>query len=221
MNEELARLLPPPAERDLPEGRYRQLKEFVMTEIQPRHRRLLPRPAILLPALGLAVAMAVGAPLVFGGGAPAYAIAKNPDGTIHITINEARNPEALQADLRAMGLNAVVDYVPEGQRCDPQPRSESWVPNGTAISKTFAHPGMSVSPESESRFGFTVDPSWVKEGQTAVLELRVRDDSDITVAGLWTRVSNGPVAECTLVDDPNGSVGGLEGPDYVLLEGKD
>ncbi|MGW7478737.1 hypothetical protein ACWGH8_09175 [Nonomuraea muscovyensis] len=215
MNEELARLLPPPAERDLPEGRHRQLKEFVMTEIRPRRRRLL-RPALLLPAVGLAAALVVGAPLVLGGGTPAYAIDTNPDGTITITINQAKNPEALQEDLRAMGLNAVVDYIPAGKRCSPQPRSENWADEGMVRGKVFF--GKEATPPEG--VGFSIDPSAVKEGQTAVLEFSVREGSDMTVAGMWSGVSDGPVAACALVDDPNGTLGPSGGPTDVLMQGK-
>ncbi|MFG3441348.1 hypothetical protein ACGF0J_29235 [Nonomuraea sp. NPDC047897] len=215
MNEELARLLPPPAERDLPEGRHRQLKEFVMTEIQPRHRRL-PRPALLLPAAGLAAALVVGAPLVLGGGAPAYAIDRNPDGTITVTINQAKNPEALQEDLRAMGVNTVVDYIPPGKRCDPQPRSQSWADEGTVLGKLFVRKD-TAPPEG---VGFSIDPAAVKEGQTAVLEFGVREGADMTVAGMWSGVSNGPVAACTLVDDPDGGLGPSGQPTGVLMRGE-
>ncbi|MFE3451194.1 hypothetical protein ACFXJ8_19955 [Nonomuraea sp. NPDC059194] len=69
--------------------------------------------------------------------------------------------------------------------------------------------------------GFTIDPSRVKEGQTAVLEFSVREDTDMTVAGIWTGVSAGPVAECALVDDPNGFLGpDVDAGHDVFLQGK-
>ncbi|MEU4699907.1 hypothetical protein [Nonomuraea dietziae] len=185
-----------PVERDLPEGRHRQLKEFVMTEIQTTPRR---RPVRLLaPALGLAAAVAVAVPLVFGGGAPAYAITRNADGTIQISINEAKNPKALQADLEKMGLRAVVDFIPNGKRCSPQPRSASWVPREEAK--------LTVFPPTEGS-AFTIDPAAVKEGQTAVLEFGFNQNDGWAVAGVWSGISNGPVAECTLVDSPGAPLG--------------
>ncbi|MGW1596694.1 CU044_5270 family protein [Streptomyces sp. NPDC002343] len=60
--EELARLLPVPAERDLPPGRHLHHREKLMQLIDQdrdrataRPRRRLPRPAVLLPAAGLAL----------------------------------------------------------------------------------------------------------------------------------------------------------------------
>ncbi|MER5624710.1 hypothetical protein ABT061_27125 [Streptosporangium sp. NPDC002544] len=205
--EELARLLPVPVERDLPAGRRRLLKEFVMQEIQqdtrPRERvgrRLLRRPAFLVPALAAAAALAVAVPVFVSGGSPAYAVARNPDGTIHITINEAKNPEGLQASLRGMGLNAVVDYIPTGKKCSPQPRSQSFLSNQEAP--------LSVWPAPEGQeVGFTIDPRVVKDGQTAVLEFSVSESSAGMIAGIWARVSDGPVADCELVDSTEAPLG--------------
>ncbi|ROQ67184.1 hypothetical protein EDD93_1603 [Streptomyces sp. 840.1] len=63
-HEELARLLPAPAERDLPPGRYLHHKDTLMRQIDhdgdrataaPRPRPRLLRPALLLPAAGAAL----------------------------------------------------------------------------------------------------------------------------------------------------------------------
>ncbi|WP_433179141.1 CU044_5270 family protein [Actinoallomurus sp. CA-150999] len=72
--EELARLLPPSAERDLPSGRHRRIQEFVMSQIHqdlrsaeqaPRRRSPKRRPVILGAAL-TAVAGATAAAVVIG-----------------------------------------------------------------------------------------------------------------------------------------------------------
>ncbi|MEU7863528.1 hypothetical protein [Nonomuraea sp. NPDC049141] len=178
-----------PNDRDLPEGRHRLLKEFVMTEIDKPKRRLL-RPIVLAPALGLAAAAAVAIPLLFGG-TPAYAIADNPDGTINIQINEVKDADKLQADLRDRGVNVVVNYIPTGKKCSPQPRAD-FIPR--------EEDRLDVWPPKVEE-GFTIDPSAIKEGQTGVLEFSVSDPpAKIQVAGIWARVANGPVADCTLVD---------------------
>ncbi|WP_055479672.1 hypothetical protein [Sphaerimonospora mesophila] len=186
-------------ERDLPEGRHHLLKEFVMTEITraPRRRRLL-RPAVLAPALGAAVAAAIAFPSLTGG-TPAYAVTTGGDGLVHITINEAKDPKRLQEDLRAMGVNVVVDYIPMGKRCSPQPRSEQLVPREQA--------SLSVFPAPEGyEDGFTIDPKVIKPGQTGVLEFSVGDGTPV-VAGIWAGVSDGPVADCTLVDSTEAPLG--------------
>ncbi|MFC4119138.1 hypothetical protein [Nonomuraea zeae] len=187
-----------PAERDLPEGRHRLLKEFVMTEIddQPRRRRFrrLPRPAVLAPALGLvaAVAVAVAVPLLLGGG-PAYAVDRSADGLLHITINEAKDPDKLQADLRDMGADVVVNYIPSGKKCSPQPRSSRFLDKEEA--PLVVWPG----PEEYGE-GFTIDPRVIGPGQTGVLEFSVSERPGRVVAGIWARVGEAPIADCELVD---------------------
>ncbi|AQZ68383.1 hypothetical protein BKM31_49150 [[Actinomadura] parvosata subsp. kistnae] len=183
-----------PAERDLPEGRRRLLKEFVMTEIDrtPRRRRL-PRLAVLAPALGLAAAAAVAVPLLLGG-SPAYAVAKLPDGLIHIDIHEAKDPDKLEADLRNMGANVVVDYIPMGKKCSPQPRSSHFLSSEEAPLHVFPTP-------EEAGPGFVIDPRVIGPDQTGVLEFSVSETAGGgIVAGIWARVGEGPIADCTLVD---------------------
>ncbi|WP_406311891.1 hypothetical protein OHA77_24750 [Streptosporangium sp. NBC_01639] len=206
--EELARLLPFQVEPELPRDRHRHLKEFVMTEIhqdaQPaKPKRRLLRPAVLAPVLAAAAAVAIAAPLALGGGA-AYAVSQNDDGTILITINEAKNPKSLQADLKGMGLNAIVDYVPMGKQCSPQPRSQNF------LSKEEASLSVSSPPENWGR-GFTIDPKVVKDDQVAVLEFSVSEHQGGVVAAIRARVSTGPVADCELVDGPGAPLGSPEG----------
>ena len=201
--DEWARLLPVPPPRDLPQGRHRLLKEFVMTEIHNPPRRQAPRrvlrPAILAVVLAGAVALAIGVSAVLGG-APAYAayaVTDNPDGTITIKIYEAKDAKGLQATLRSRGFNVIVDYVPADKTCAPQPRSTTWVP-GVRLARP-----QTVTEEGQGA-GFRIDPSVVKPGQTAVLEFLVKEGDGGIQAGISDRVSAGPVADCVLVDRPQG-----------------
>ncbi|MBB5775390.1 hypothetical protein [Nonomuraea jabiensis] len=178
-----------PAERDLPEGRHQLLKEFVMTEIEKTPRTRISRFKLLAPVGALAAAAAVAAPLLLG--SPAYAVDKTPDGLIDITINEAKDPAKLQADLQALGAKVVVSYVPNGKKCGPEPRAARF------LSKEEAPLAVFPPPESHDA-AFVIDPKVIKEGQTGVLEFSVSDDEK--VAGIWARVAEGPVADCQLVD---------------------
>ncbi|MEU6714922.1 hypothetical protein ABZ897_25955 [Nonomuraea sp. NPDC046802] len=180
-----------PAERDLPEGRHRLLKEFVMTEIDRRPRRRRPRLAVLAAAVGLAAAAAVALPLMFG--TPAYALNQRADGLIHITINEAKDPKKLQRDLRDMGANVVVDYIPRGKKCSPQPRSSHFLSPEEAPLSVFP------SPEGAEP-GFYIDPKVIGAGQTGVLEFSVSEQGGGVIAGIWAKVGEGPIADCELVD---------------------
>ncbi|MET7971331.1 CU044_5270 family protein [Micromonospora sp. NPDC005305] len=85
---ELAGLLPPPVERDLPSGRHRLIQEFVMTQIHPSPpvppRRAPRRRLILASALTAATAAAVVMLVGLGpsdgtGGAPGAGGATAPD----------------------------------------------------------------------------------------------------------------------------------------------
>lgn len=193
MNErdELARLMPAPMPRELPEGRRQLHKEFLMTQFQNDARPRVSRRGVLTPVLGGLGALAVAAFVIVGGKTtPAYAVTDNADGTITIKIHEAKDAKGLQATLRERGFNVIVDYVPDDKRCMPQPRSTTWVPG-----VTLARP--QSGEEEGGGPGFRVDPSVVKPGQTAVLEFLVQGDHS---AGISDRVSAGPVAECTLVD---------------------
>jgi hypothetical protein len=202
--DEWARLLPVPPPRDLPQGRDRLLKEFVMSEIHNPPRRQAPRrvlrPAILAVVLAGAVVLAIGVSAVLGGVAPAYAayaVTDNPDGTITIKIYEAKDAKGLQATLRSRGFNVIVDYVPADKTCAPQPRSTTWVP-GVRLARP-----QTAAEEGEGA-GFRIDPSVVKPGQTAVLEFLVKEGFGGIEAGISDRVSAGPVADCVLVDRPEG-----------------
>lgn len=205
--EALAALLPFEAEPHLPNDRHRQLKEFVMSEIHrsaERPGRRLLRPALLAPALALGVAAAVGVPALLGGGTPAYAVSKHADGTLTITINQAKDPKPLEATLRSMGVNAVVDYIPMGKRCSPQPRSTSFLSRQEAEHPADGKPFL-IWPSDSDEPGFRIDPAAVKPGQTAVLEFSV--SADEKTAGIWANISNGPVAPCTLVDSDEAPLG--------------
>jgi hypothetical protein len=67
------------------------------------------RPAVRLGAVAGVAAAAVVAPLVLsGGGAPAYAVVKHPDGSLSITVNDTRHPVELQRKLKEYGVNSKV-----------------------------------------------------------------------------------------------------------------
>ncbi|WUI00567.1 hypothetical protein OHR68_01715 [Spirillospora sp. NBC_00431] len=196
--EELAGLLPGPAERDLPSGRHQAIKTFLMDEVREapvserKVRRGWRRPAALVPALTAATALTVGLTVTLGQ-APAYAVAKNPDGTITIEIRRWDDAKKLQADLREMGVSVVVDFVPGGKRCrpgrvaDPVPREQ------------YRHSLLNFAEDHRVSEGFVtkLDPSAIKTGQTAVLEYYHPKDAGGAFNG-W--VANGAVAPCVLED---------------------
>ncbi|MEV5411519.1 hypothetical protein AB0K60_22110 [Thermopolyspora sp. NPDC052614] len=90
-----------------------------------RRRRIGGRVVAGIGLLGAAAVAAVAVPLLTGTQTSAYALTRNPDGTIRVQINELRDPDRLEADLRAQGVAADIAYLPEGKKCaadaDPAP----------------------------------------------------------------------------------------------------
>ncbi|MBC6458241.1 hypothetical protein [Actinomadura sp. HBU206391] len=80
----------------------------------------------VLAAVGVAGAAmaALIAPAVLGGGHSdqAYAVERLPDGKIKVTLREFTDSAALQRRLNAMGVRAVVTYLPRDARCT-EPRA--------------------------------------------------------------------------------------------------
>ncbi|MEV6008195.1 hypothetical protein AB0M29_15405 [Streptomyces sp. NPDC051976] len=134
--QELRRLLAVPAERDFPAGRRIQREEHLMRGVrtmneQPtttnttsgRRRRIRKRFAWSLAA----AAVAAGAALVLPNGTqtPAYAVEKNPDGTLTVSLrdlNWSGDPhhfDRLAAKIRAAGFTAVIEKIPSGESCQP------------------------------------------------------------------------------------------------------
>ncbi|MER7363521.1 hypothetical protein [Nonomuraea wenchangensis] len=72
-----------------------------------------PRPARRLTHRLVAAAVAVAVPLVSE--TPAFAVVKNPDGTVTVRINEFVRPKELERRLWEEGVRAVIDCVPYGQ----------------------------------------------------------------------------------------------------------
>jgi hypothetical protein len=91
-------------------ARARLAGAFGKTGEQPgRRRMLLAAGAIAVVAGATIVAPAV---LPGTGGGPAWAVQRNPNGTIKVTFKQARDAAGLQAALQAHGIDAYVKYVP-------------------------------------------------------------------------------------------------------------
>lgn len=127
--EELCRLLAVPAERDFPAGRRIQREEHLMRSWRTmkeqrtggRKRQVQKRFALGLAAAAIAAGVTVAVPN--GTQTPAYAVEKNPDGTLTVSFRDLDwrgNPqqfEKLARKIRAAGFTAIVDKVPAGKAC--------------------------------------------------------------------------------------------------------
>ncbi|GAA4182558.1 hypothetical protein GCM10022252_08620 [Streptosporangium oxazolinicum] len=188
-------------------------------ELSGARRRLLdgmrPRPRLvtaprLLVAAGVAVATAATA-LVIGDSPPAYALARNSDGTLTVTVNELRDPDGLRAKLGAAGIKADVTFLAAGTRCA--------APRFAAVDSTYDGPPTAGPDELRSLVKearspkaavvtsirtIRISPEHIKPGETLVMEFR--DNSNAQVPwrlGRWLAQADTPVQPCTPVEDAN------------------
>jgi len=157
----------------------------------PPSGRRAPRTRLAL-AGGALAATAAGAFVVAGGdtSTPAYAVAKQSDGSVTVQINSLRDAAGLQAKLRAAGIPAVVDYTPFGKTCrEPRGRHAAAAASGMS-SGSVREDGHSTS--------FTLSRGEVAPGKTLVITSSVGAGA----TSLGMQIVEGPVAPCQLVDAP-------------------
>ncbi|MBO2454160.1 hypothetical protein J4573_44230 [Actinomadura barringtoniae] len=160
--------------------------------------------------------VAIVAPTFTGSRAAAYALTRNADGSITVTIKEFRDPERLERDLAEHGARTDITYLPQHERCteddrgvpvDPQPppgtpmRSKAmdeWVakygyhlPTSRAIRM--------MSPE-KSPNSFAIFPEHIKQGQTLVVQIGESHRTKQWKLGAF--LIAGPVKPCVFEDDP-------------------
>jgi hypothetical protein len=129
------------------------------------------------------------ATLLTGGATAAYAVEKEPDGSVTVTMDSIKDdPAGLERALGAAGVHADVTYVPYGKICEGTRFAPS--PQGTA-QVGISNLGDGTQPGGVH---FTVDAP-IDSSLTLVIE------SSANTANVMMAV--GPVARCHLVDDPH------------------
>ncbi|MFB9675730.1 hypothetical protein [Streptosporangium vulgare] len=170
-------------------------------------RRLVTTPRLLVAAS--AAATAVAAALAIGSGAPAYAVAESPDGTLTVTVNELHDPEGLEAKLGAAGVKADVTFLAPGTRCA--------APRFAGVDSAYggppaAGPGKLRSLVNESRSlkattvtsirTIRISPEHIRPGETLVMEFRDNANAQVPWRlGSWLAQADTPVQPCTTVAD--------------------
>lgn len=159
----------------------------------------------------VAVAASVGLVGVISAGlmgqtSPAYAL-ENDGGEITVKINRLESAEQLEADLAALGINAVVDYTPTGTLCAPGRFTPAdTAGNGVVTSTSDVADGDSLS--------FSAD--MIGPGQTLVIET-MWPSEDEWAMGLG--IAEGEVGECTPVPmEDVFEIPEVVGPDGVATE---
>ena len=196
-----------PRERDLPPGRFAQLKDELMAQIhddvdagspviplvsRPRWRRI----AVAAAALAVGFGVATAAMTRDGGSASANTAHVADDGSILITLREPHDPEALQRRLNDLGVPAVVDFLDSGYGCD-EARSDAWVTDHSHPERLFSHASSFGGPDGQ----YILHPDELHPGETMALEFQFDEHEGDIAAMANLRVSAGPVGACIPVAD--------------------
>ncbi len=162
-----------------------------------------PSPLWRKPRLALAggltavLAMAAIAGLVFlsAGTQAAYAVTKNADGTVTVQVDSFSDAPGLEAALQAAGVNAVVQYLPEGKACQ-----QPWfTPLGRSVGDVSTKAG--VTNQDGGGASFTLGAN-IPAGATVVISTQTGSDGE---QALGVGFAQGTVPPCQVVDASAGS----------------
>jgi hypothetical protein len=178
---------------------------------RPARARSRPRRRLALAGVagGVCAASAVIALTDGGSGSTAYAVEPHGDGSVTVEISALEDAAGLERKLRAAGVPAEVDYLPDGKVCR-EPR--------------FAHaPGGPMAGGLEQRgdaVSFTIDTRNLRSGQTLVISSTTHSKAaagqalpaSVTALSIAMGVAEGPVAPCEPVEGPSGPVESVPDP---------
>ncbi|MEN3534514.1 hypothetical protein AAH991_05320 [Microbispora sp. ZYX-F-249] len=174
----------------------------------PLRRRLLAGAAVT----GIAAAAVVAVPLLAGTQNAAYAVVKQTDGTIRVTVRELREPDELEAKLEDAGIPADVTFTEAGKRCAPgrfAGADLAYDPPSTANMtererREFDKPENWRSRDAArpiDRDTFVISPEYIRRGETLVLEFRPGNHPGVVwTLGTYLAKAGSPIAPCALVD---------------------
>ncbi|MEU4226655.1 hypothetical protein AB0F17_20355 [Nonomuraea sp. NPDC026600] len=201
-------------EPSMSQGVHDLLAEIVATPPAPRRGRSPWRRPLLAGAAvaGLAAAALVAVPVISGSSSAAYAVTKNSDGTVQVTVKELRDPEGLEAKLRTEGITADVTYTEAGKQCargrfvgadlayDP-PNTQNMTDQER---KEFDKPDNWRSRDVAAPINqdtFVISPRFMRPEETLVLEFRPGNQPGMSWAFLpYLAKAGSPVAPCQPVN---------------------
>ena len=152
--------------------------------VRARRRRLAP-----VAALGLALAAALAAAVIglsSGGGAPAYAVTSNPDGTITVTIGELAGVTGADETLASLGVPVRVVRSEAG--CPIRRGEYDSVRLSPAQFQRISKPGRHARSAA-----IVITPSAIPAGDTVVIGAR---ELATGVVGLQTTLYRGATPPC-------------------------
>jgi hypothetical protein len=175
-----------------------ELKEVVATRavhspapVTARSPRRPRRRLVFVAGAAVTAAAVAGSAAFWLHTSPAYAVQRDPDGSIRVSIYDYRDPKGLQRRIEGFGVKAAVDYLPAGMACR-EPRAD-FVPadrmpramvDWTTLSSTKEH-------------YFKVHPAYIGPDQTFVFTVQVSTKNHDRSQPFAIRLANGPVAACT------------------------
>ncbi|WP_214104929.1 hypothetical protein [Acrocarpospora catenulata] len=171
-----------------------------MTTVTPIRRGSRRRVAGLSAAVAGVAAAATTVTLLTGiTESPAYAVTKGSDGAVSVRINEFNDPEGLESELAAAGVDAVVDYLPFGQTCKG--------PRG-AHGSTQGQFAVSIGSEGDG-ISFKIEKGQVPAGETLVLAVtKAENGADKPPLATSLEIVKGAVAPCEAISMPIPPAGG-------------
>ncbi|WP_345469455.1 hypothetical protein [Actinoallomurus oryzae] len=152
-----------------------------------------PRPvAVAIAAVAALTAVAV--PTLIGSEATAaYAVTRNADGSITVTIKEFREADRLQRELAGDGVRTDITYLPQHKRCAGV--------RGTEVDSAPPPHQPLVWPERERPVrSFKISPQLIEPGRTLVLELAESHRTKLWKLKFY--LVTGPVGPCVFENDP-------------------
>jgi hypothetical protein len=176
-----------------------ELQKLVVTE--PRRNRRGRGFALAGGLAAAGVAVAVGVIVLSAGTQAAYAVTKNADGSVTVEIDSLSDAAGLQAKLQAAGVDAVVEYLPEGKMC-----KQPWfTPAGSSVGEATQSSAVGRNNDGSTTFTISGD---LPAGETLVISTQTGAGNQQAIGIGWAQ---GAVPPCQVVDAPAGS-GPLGGP---------
>ncbi|MEU8271487.1 hypothetical protein AB0B89_30545 [Sphaerisporangium sp. NPDC049002] len=219
----VASIAPDPGPGMTPGARDLLQEITVATAVEPVAVPVTPSATVSLRrflAVAAVAVLTVAIPMVWGGASAAYAVARNPDGTITVTIYELQDPEGLQAELIAQGIPADVTYSPPGEQCAPgrftsvdwaysSPDPRTMTRRERAEFERLEHWRSRDVTQPISMSRFKISPRFIRPGETLVMEFSLggKGSSYRWSLGSWLAAPGSEIAPCTLVRLPSGAKG--------------
>jgi hypothetical protein len=148
---------------------------------------------------GVAAAATAGAFLLSAGAQTAYAVTKNADGSVSVEVDSLTDASGLEAALKAVGVNAVVEYLPEGKTC-----KQPWF---TPAGRIGGMESSGAGRNADDTTNFTISGD-IPTNETLVVTTQTGPGREQALGIAWAQ---GTVPPCQVVDAPAGS-GPLGGP---------